>query len=206
MRACMQRNRACACSAVARARAHAAQFGNGRPLGRTARAVTSRRSHRRRPRLRAAPCSARRTARPRAWRARRRGPPGTTCSNPGRRSLRRQKSHRLLVLGSWVGVRHPLHHSLSPTRVLHGFVGKMAHLFAKVATMKRHVAWPVSGPTRVKSASSRSNLPSAHAHTWLKVRMREWWPKVRKQTEQHVSRPRDPRTRMCVSSVYLLRI
>ena len=33
------------------------------------------------------------------------------------------ESHRLLVLGSWVGVRRPLRHSLSPTRVLHGFVG-----------------------------------------------------------------------------------
>ena len=37
------------------------------------------------------------------------------------------KSRRLLVLGAWVGVRRPLRYSQSPTRVLHGFVGKMAH-------------------------------------------------------------------------------
>ena len=34
------------------------------------------------------------------------------------------QARRVLVLGSWVGARRQLRHSLSPTRVLHGFVGK----------------------------------------------------------------------------------
>ena len=45
---------------------------------------------------------------------------------PGAAASPTESRHRLLVLGSWVGVQHPLRHSLSPTHVLHGFVGKMA--------------------------------------------------------------------------------
>ena len=48
------------------------------------------------------------------------------------------KSHRSLVLGSWVGARRRLRHSLSPTHVLHGFVGKRRTAVAAPRPLDEH--------------------------------------------------------------------
>ena len=51
------------------------------------------------------------------------------------RHLRRLRVIDGLVLGYWVGARHPLRHSFTPTRVLHGFVGACALLSVSPESM-----------------------------------------------------------------------
>ena len=58
------------------------------------------------------------------------------------------QSRRMLVLGSWAGARRPLYHSLSSTRVLHGFVGKRRTESLGQGLRRRDVARHVVGDHR----------------------------------------------------------